>query len=35
MAGPSTDKGSGRGTGYGVPLLVELLTGEFFAAAEN
>ena len=30
MAGPSTDKASGRGTGYGVPLLVELLTGNFF-----
>ena len=30
MAGPSTDKGNGRGTGYGVPLLVELLTGGSF-----
>jgi hypothetical protein len=32
MAGPSTEKGSGRGTGFGVPLLVELLTGDVFAA---
>lgn len=32
MAGPSTWKGD-RGTGYGVPLLVELLTGDFFSAA--
>ena len=30
MAGPSTEKGSGRGTGYGVSLLVELLTGSFY-----
>jgi probable aminopeptidase NPEPL1 len=30
MAGPSTEKGTGRGTGYGVSLLVELLTGSFY-----
>ena len=32
MAGPSTDK-AGRGTGYGVSLLVQLLNGELYTGA--
>jgi hypothetical protein len=33
MAGPSTDKASGRGTGCGVVLRLELLTGALCAEA--